>query len=188
MAILLSSNYISFMSFTQFNSPVDSSSTSPSAPSMESPQHSSSSSSSSSSMTDIPSYDEYIVLAKQHNWTPVDPLQKLKDISYKLSQVINLYNSSQTHEYMKLMSQEVQFILQVLIKSTNQTFDLTEIFFEGFEGIHRALYHLEKQVLQRNKERYVYFSLSVTFIRVITRAEAEYYTQQYLYMFVTVSF
>lgn len=101
----------------------------------------------------IPTYDEYLILAKQHHWIPSDPLQKLKDVSYKSSQIINLYNSTQTHEYMKLISQEVQFLLQVLIKSTNHTFDLTEIFFESLEGIHRTFYHLEKQLLQHNKER-----------------------------------
>lgn len=59
------------------------------------------------------------------------------------------------------------------MKSSHHNIDLTNLFFDSIEGIHRSLYHIEKQILQNNKER------------VVTRSEAEHYSKQYLYGFTT---
>ena len=148
---------------------------------------------------DIPNYEEYLELAKKNHWIPIDPIEKLSEISLQYSQIFSYQNYSQTNELLKLLHSESQFLFSVLKKSSHrQKIDLTKLFFDSIEGIHRGLYHIEKQILQNNKERFplpsllsmISFSSLTSFFlipdRVVTRAEAEHYSKQYLYGFTTV--
>jgi hypothetical protein len=109
--------------------------------------------SSEDSSQQIPTYNEYLALAKQNKWSPTDPVMKLMEISHQWSQLINLQNMSQTYEVLKLMNFEIQFLTQIFMKSNDHLIDLTEIFHDSLEGIHRSIYHLEKQILQYQQER-----------------------------------
>jgi hypothetical protein len=108
---------------------------------------------SSNPLNEIPTYDEYIALSQKNNWRPHDPILKLLETSKRYSQSIDVTNRTRTMELIQFSNQELQFLLSVLMKSTDRSIDLTEVFFDGLEGIHRGLFHVEKQILQNTPER-----------------------------------
>jgi hypothetical protein len=54
-----------------------------------------------------------------------------------------------------MMDAETDFLLRVLKKSSHRKIDLSEVFFEALEGVHRSLFHVQKQILQTDGSRYV---------------------------------
>jgi hypothetical protein len=118
----------------------------------------------------IPTYHEYITLSQQNHWTPPhDPILKILEISKRYSQLFEINNRTRTFEFFQLNNQELDFLLKVLRKSSEEEkgkgkekeeteerikdIDLTEVLFESLEGVHRALFHIEKQILQNYNER-----------------------------------
>jgi hypothetical protein len=130
----------------------------------------------------IPAYDEYILLAQQNKWSPTDPVMKLMQISHQWSQLINLQNMSQTYEVIKLMNYELQFLTQVFMKSNDHLIDLTSIFHDSLEGIHRSIYHLEKQILQyqqrERSETLSHLSFLLSWVFVFPHASLELSREQ----------
>lgn len=53
----------------------------------------------------------------------------------------------------KMIDAETDFLLSVLKKSTHKQIDLSEVFFEALEGVHRSLFHVQKQILQTDSSR-----------------------------------
>ena len=96
---------------------------------------------------ELTAYDKYISTARKKGWSPVDPIEKLSSTISKFGQVVDAKDMKRSNEFLKMLVQEFQYIVKVLVSTPSRQFDLSGLLTDAIEMLKIAHFKSAKDLL-----------------------------------------
>ena len=104
-----------------------------------------------SSTHSLSPYDQYVMVAKSKHWFPVDPVEKLTHTIELFGQRYDPSDMKGSSEILQMHIKEFEYILGVLRKSTDRTFDLSFLMSDLIEMAQRSKFKSLKEILRSGR-------------------------------------
>ena len=102
-------------------------------------------------------YEQFIAASLKNGWTPADPVEKLSATVAKFGQVLEPADLKASNEVLKMLVQEFEYVVKVLLRTPKREFDLSHLLKDALEMLKIAYFKSMKHQLWAGARYAVYF-------------------------------
>lgn len=93
-------------------------------------------------------YEQFVASSLKNGWTPTDPVEKLSATVAKFGQVLEPADLKSSNDLLKMLVQEFEYVVKVLIRTPKRKFDLSHLLEDTLEMLKIAYFKSMKHQLK----------------------------------------